>query len=40
VVDFVVTDPNPASGLLKVVATIPAGEAAAGRIFGRIKGIK
>lgn len=40
VVDFVVTDSESSAGLLKVVATILAGEAAAGRIFGRIKGVK
>jgi autotransporter-associated beta strand protein len=37
VVDFLVTDPEPVGeGLLKVVATIPAGEAAGGKLFGRV----
>ncbi len=40
VVDFVITDPAPAGGLLKVVATIPASEAASGKVFGRIRGVK
>jgi autotransporter-associated beta strand protein len=39
-VDFVITDPEPAGGLLKVVATIPQGEAAVGKLFGRIRGVK
>ncbi|NQX00533.1 hypothetical protein HQ447_07715, partial [bacterium] len=38
VVDFEVTDPGAVGGLLKVVATIPAGEAAAGRLFSRVTG--
>jgi hypothetical protein len=38
VVDFEVTDPGAPGGLLKVVATIPAGEAAAGKLFGRVTG--
>jgi autotransporter-associated beta strand protein len=38
VVDFEVTDPAPPGGLLKVVATIPAGEAASGKLFGRVSG--
>jgi autotransporter-associated beta strand protein len=39
VVDFLVTDPEPVGeGLLKVVATIPAGEAAGGKLFGRLEG--
>jgi autotransporter-associated beta strand protein len=40
VVAFEVTDPAPAGGLLKVVATVPAGQAAAGKLFGRIKAEK
>lgn len=40
VVDFEVTDPEPAGGLLKVVATIPADEAPAGKLFGRLQGVK
>jgi hypothetical protein len=38
VVDFVVTDPDAPGGLLHVIATIPADEAAAGRLFGRVVG--
>lgn len=38
VVGFEVTDPAPPGGLLKVVATIPVSEAAAGKLFGRIDG--
>jgi autotransporter-associated beta strand protein len=40
VVDFVITDPEPAGGLLKVVATIPLSEASAGKLFSRIRGAK
>lgn len=40
VVDFVVTDPAPTGGLLKIVATIPVGEATAGKLFGRLNGVK
>jgi autotransporter-associated beta strand protein len=40
IVDFEITDPEPAGGLLKVVATIPLTEAAAGKLFGRIVGVK
>jgi autotransporter-associated beta strand protein len=40
IVDFVVTDPEPVGGLLKVVATIPVDEAPAGKLFGRLKGEK
>jgi autotransporter-associated beta strand protein len=36
VVDFEITAPAPAGGLLKVVATIPATETAAGKVFARI----
>ncbi|MFM2243879.1 MAG: hypothetical protein RLZ97_2735 [Verrucomicrobiota bacterium] len=38
VVDFEITDPEPAGGLLKVVATVPLGEAAGGRLFARVVG--
>lgn len=38
VVDFVVTDPDAPGGLLRVTATIPASQAAAGRLFGRVVG--
>jgi hypothetical protein len=40
VVDFVVTAPESADGLLRVVASIPADEAANGTLFGRIRGIE
>lgn len=39
-VNFAVTDPAPSGGLLKVIATIPVGESAAGKLFTRIKGVK
>lgn len=39
VVDFDVTDPAPAGGPLHVVATIPAAEAAAGKLFGRLQAV-
>jgi autotransporter-associated beta strand protein len=38
VVDFEVTA-GPSAGKLTVVATIPVGEAVAGKVFGRIKGV-
>lgn len=40
VVEFEITDPTPADGLLKVVARIPASEASAGKLFSRLKGVK
>jgi hypothetical protein len=40
VVDFDVTDPDAPGGLLKMVATIPVAQAGAGKLFGRINGVK
>jgi fibronectin-binding autotransporter adhesin len=40
VVDFVVTDPDAPGGLLNVVATIPVAEAGAGKLFGRLNGVR
>ena len=40
VVDFIVTDPESAGGLLRVIATVPVSEASAGKIFARVKGVK
>lgn len=40
VVDFTITDPAPEGGLLRVVATIPAAEAAPGKLFGRLQAVK
>jgi hypothetical protein len=37
-VDFVVTDPGEPGGLLHVVATVQASQAASGRLFGRLSG--
>ena len=40
VVDFIVTDSESEGCLLSVVATIPGDEAAAGKVFARIKGVQ
>jgi hypothetical protein len=36
-VQFVVTDPAPAGGLLRVVATVQAGQPATGSLFARLR---
>jgi autotransporter-associated beta strand protein len=40
IVDFEITDPGAPGGLLHVEATIPFSEAAAGKLFGRLKSIR
>ena len=37
-VDFIVTDPGAPGGPLHVIATIPAAQAASGKLFSRLKG--